>query len=134
MLGLLAISISSWIWISVPLPRHGRSSSKILLGFELNFRGLPRSSFVRVRSKFLRILPKKMCGSIDAQRPAKNGMTLRGRISSVASLTCKEELPNFLPFRDNAVAQPRQTGKRTIRTCLEASKSYSEGPRREFKG
>jgi predicted metal-dependent HD superfamily phosphohydrolase len=97
-------------------------------GIRAEFSWAPRSSFVRVRSKFLRILPKKMCGSIDAQRPAKNGVTLRRRISSVASLTCKEELPNFLRFRDNAVGQPRQTGKRTIRTCLGASKSYSEGP------
>ena len=42
----------------------------------------------------------------------------------------KKELPNFLPFRGTAKAWLRQIGKassRTIRACLGASKSYSEG-------
>src|ERR1700730_10442126 len=108
MLGLLAISISSWIWISVPLPRHGRRSSKILLGFELNLRGLPRLSFVRASSKFLRSLPKTVCGSIDAQRPANNGVTPPWPISSVVSLNCETESPNFLPFRGNTKAWLRE--------------------------
>jgi hypothetical protein len=76
----------------------------------LNFRGRPRSSFVRASSEFLRILPTKMCGFIDAQRPANNGVTPRWPISSVASLNCKKELPNFLPFRGNAKAQLEQFG------------------------
>ena len=83
---------------------NGRSSSKILLGFELNLPGLPRLSFVRANSNFLRSLPKKVCSFIDAQRPVNNGVARPWPISSVASLNCKIELPNFLLLRDDAKA------------------------------
>ncbi|MGC2223758.1 MAG: hypothetical protein WA624_16115 [Methylocella sp.] len=56
-----------------------------------------------------------MCGFIDAQRPAENGVTPRGPISTVVSLNCKKKLPNFLPYRGNAKAWLEQIGKANSR-------------------
>jgi hypothetical protein len=60
-------------------------------------------------------MPKTMCGFIDAQRPAENGVTPRGPISTVVSLNCKKKLPNFLPYRGNAKAWLEKIGKANSR-------------------
>jgi hypothetical protein len=73
-------------------------------------RAAPWEEFVealaRIRSEFS-WAPEIVFCTIQLQilqRRAKNGVTPRGRISSVASRNCKKELPNFLPFRANAKA------------------------------